>query len=325
MSVAIERILIGASVHMARLRSTIHRVAPTTIPVLIEGETGTGKELVATALHQAGHQPGALVPLNVCALGEALFESALFGHVRGAFTGAIGDAAGYLAEAHRGTLFLDEISGLALSGQVKLLRAVETKHYRPVGARTDRCSDFRVIAASNEDLGRAVAEGRFRLDLLQRLGAVRISVPPLRTRVDDIPLLIEHFSRNGGPAWQRLRFGTSALRTLQDYHWPGNVRELRHFVDTAAVFADEQVLTSSDVDLLLHREDHVGTPHRRSFEEQRLVDTLHQCEWDVERAAERLGVHRATIYRRIKRLDRIGPAHHRLGSTVAERVSVTRR
>lgn len=108
-------------------------------------------------------------------------------------------------------------------------------------------------------------------------------------------------------------------------HWPGNVRELRHFVDTAAVFAGDEILTSSDVALLLHREDHVATPHRRSFEEQRLIDTLYQCEWDVERAAERLGVHRATVYRRIKRLDRIGPAHHRLGSTVAERVSVTRR
>ena len=177
-----EAQLIGDSTAMHHLRAQITRVASSQIPVLIEGPTGSGKELVAQALHRESERKGPLVAVNVCAIADTMFEDAMFGHVRGAFSGAIGDHTGYLLEAHRGTVFLDEIGSLAIGAQIKLLRALETHEFRPVGARGDRTSDFRLIAATNVPLAKAVSEGAFRADLAFRLSGVVIRVPsPLPT------------------------------------------------------------------------------------------------------------------------------------------------
>ena len=194
MSDCMSTLLIGDSLPMRQLRALIARVATSTLSVLIEGETGSGKELVARALHEMSGRSGALVALNVCAVPDSMFEATMFGHVKGAFTGALRDSAGYLTEAHRGTLFLDEVSGLSLTNQVKLLRAIETKEFRPVGARSDQRSDFRLIAASNEDMVHLVEGGQFRRDLAHRLGGIKLTVPPLRDRLEDVPILAAHFA-----------------------------------------------------------------------------------------------------------------------------------
>src|SRR5678816_48003 len=171
--------LIGDSFPMQRLRALIARVAPTNVPVLIEGATGTGKELVAAMLHRLSGRGGAFVPFNVCALPDSMFEDALFGHVKGAYTGAAGDTLGYLREANGGTAFFDEISGLALGLQPKLLRAIETRTIRAVGSSRDVTSDFRVVAATNECLDELVDAGRFRADLNHRLSGLVLTVPTL--------------------------------------------------------------------------------------------------------------------------------------------------
>ncbi len=299
-------VLLGDSAAMLALRSMITRVARTKLSVLIQGETGTGKELVAQALHRGSKRDGSLVALNVCAITETMFEASLFGHVRGAFTGAVGDSLGFMAEANGGTLFLDEISGLPAPAQAKLLRAVETKVFRPVGARMDRRSDFRVVAATNEDLHQLVVQGKFRADLLQRLSAVCLRVPPLRDRREDIPGLVSFFagaSGDGALHARDARFTTGAVQLLRAHSWPGNVRELRHVVECALALADSPVITTSDIEPLLAPDVGASAAERHDAVEHReLLLALEACEWDVERVARRLGVHRATIYRRLKRI-----------------------
>src|SRR5512146_522674 len=182
--------LIGDSKPMQRLRALIARVAPTKVPVLIEGETGTGKELVAASLHKQSRRDGAFVAFNVCALSDSMFEDALFGHAKGAFTGAVGESLGFLREANGGTAFLDEISGLPLAQQAKLLRALETGVVRPIGSARDAITDFRLIAATNERVDDLVDQGRFRPDLAHRLRGLVLTLPTLAERVDDIPALV---------------------------------------------------------------------------------------------------------------------------------------
>lgn len=314
--------MIGDSPVMRSLRSLIARVAPLDLPVLIQGPTGAGKELVARALHAQSGRPGRFVPINVCAIPDTMFESALFGHVRGAFTGATADAPGYLAEADRGTLMLDEISGLPLALQAKLLRAIETGEFRPIGGRADRCSRFRTVAATNEPLDDLVTASRFRSDLAHRLSGIVIHVPPLRDRLEDIPALVHHFIRRCTCGRGDARLTSGAIRMLQDYDWPGNVRELRHVVERAVAFSGKSVVERGDVEAALRPAgalhssvrsiqpgDPFDTPARR-----RLLSVLEECGWDTARAASRLGIHRATIYRRMSRLGIITPraaaAHH---------------
>ncbi|MFL5605603.1 MAG: sigma 54-interacting transcriptional regulator [Gemmatimonadaceae bacterium] len=296
------RMLIGDSIPMRQLRAVIARVAASALPVLIEGETGAGKELVARALHQASGRGGALVSFNVCAIADTMFEDALFGHVRGAYTGAVQSAPGYLAEANGGTLFLDEISGLPSGSQAKLLRAIETKEFRPVGANADRRSDFRVVAASNESLASLVEAGRFRRDLSHRLGGIRLAVPALRERAEDIPALVHRFSAQCTVlGTEPVTFSESALRRLQAYNWPGNVRELRYVVEAASTLAIRPMLGAEDVTPFLVAA--TGAPERRAaYHDQQLLTHLEQSAWDINEAARRLGVHRATVYRRLKRL-----------------------
>jgi DNA-binding NtrC family response regulator len=302
MSDCASTLLIGGSLPMRQLRALIARVAASTLSVLIEGETGSGKELVARALHEMSGRSGALVALNVCAVPDTMFEASMFGHVKGAFTGALRDAAGYLTEAHRGTLFLDEVSGLSLTNQVKLLRAIETKEFRPVGARADQRSDFRLIAASNEEMTRLVERGHFRRDLAHRLGGMRVAVPPLRDRLEDVPILAAHFAAHvkSGQATDTV-LGNGVIRTLQAHTWPGNVRELRHVVEASIALSGGSV-REEDVSALIQRDASGPTQMRLAHQGRDLLDQLDRCAWDVNEVASELGVHRTTVYRRLRRL-----------------------
>lgn len=301
---AIARLLIGESDAIRRLRLTIAQIAPAQLPILIVGPTGAGKELVARAVHAASMQSGDLVAFNVCAVSESMFEATLFGHVKGAFTGAVTDTAGYLAEANGGTLFLDEISGLPLGAQAKLLRAIETGVYRPVGAGRDRLSRFRVVAATNEDLAPRVVNGGFREDLYHRLGGFVLRVPPLRERATDVRILIDHFLAMRGDL--TLRVSESSMALLEEYAWPGNIRELRHVLERMALLAGtDRTITQgvaraaidSGRELHMRKVDDLDREVARSA----LFKALEESGWNADRAAELLGVHRATIYRRMQR------------------------
>jgi DNA-binding NtrC family response regulator len=297
-----DSLLIGDSAPMRQLRAIVATVAPTRLPVLIEGETGSGKELVATMLHRLSGRTGALVAFNVCALGESMFEDALFGHVRGAYTGAVGETIGFLREANGGTAFLDEITGLPLPLQAKLLRAIETGVFRPIGAARDACSDFRTIAATNERLDELVAERRFRADLTHRLRGVVISVPPLSARVDDIPLLVEHLARRCATDGAVV-IAAETMDLLQQRSWPGNVRELKQVVEAAVVFGRNVVDRDAVSLALANRSGNTDvTLHEHTLAERRaFVMALEAANWNPETAAEQLGVHRATVYRKMKR------------------------
>jgi DNA-binding NtrC family response regulator len=296
-------VLIGESAPMRRLKEVIARLAPARVPVLIEGETGTGKELVAELLHRESGRTGSFVAFNVCALSDSMFEAALFGHTKGAFTGAVSDTLGFLREANGGTAFLDEISGLPTSLQPKLLRAVETGVFRPLGSSRDVVIDFRVVTATNERLDELVAAGRFRADLAHRLRGLVLAVPSLAERVDDIPMLVEHFARRARSP-RPIEVAREAMDMLQDRTWPGNVRELRQVVEAALVFSGE-VLEVDAVHLVLaqrsrHADANVLEP--AAIERQRLLKVLMSSDWDTELAATTLGVHRTTVYRRMRRL-----------------------
>ena len=295
-------LLIGETPVMQHLRALVARVAPSSLPVLIQGPTGAGKELVASALHRWSGRRGHLVAFNVCALSEPMFEDALFGHVKGAFTGALRDAPGYLLEADRGTVFLDEIGGLPLAAQAKLLRAVETRQFRPVGASYDRTSEFRLVAASNERLEDLVGDGRFRADLAFRLRGVVIEVPSLSVRRADIPLLARRFLEGAAPG-VGLDIGGDALGELMAQEWEGNVRELKHVVERAVLNSTGRKVTRGDVRMAVGggRGARRAVPNN-TFARRRMEELLEAHRWDTAKVADVLGVHRATVYRHIKRM-----------------------
>jgi len=304
-----EDIMLGDSRAMQRLRALIATVAPTRIPVLIEGATGTGKELVARTLHAESRRSGALVALNVCAVGETMFEDALFGHARGAYTGAIAESAGFLREANGGTMFLDEITGLPLPLQAKLLRAIETGVFRPIGASRDVRSDFRTVVATNESVEDLVARGRFRADLAHRLSGVVLAIPPLHERSEDIPLLVRHFASCTADDRQ-VSVSDAAIEMLMVRDWPGNVRELRQVVETAVVFAGSVLDETAIAAALGHRsrtETRAARLPMRNHDSllmarRQLLEALERASWATDAVAATLGVHRATVYRRMKRL-----------------------
>jgi two-component system NtrC family response regulator len=227
-----------------------------------------------------------------------MFEDALFGHVRGAYTGAIGESMGFLREANGGTAFFDEISGLPLPLQAKLLRAIETGVFRPIGAARDARSDFRPIAATNDDLSELVREGRFRADLWHRMSGVVLRVPALVDRIDDVPLLARHFLGAGA------RVTDDASAALMSRAWPGNVRELRQVLEAASVFANGAI-DAAAIDVAVANRGastpNANSPARALAERSELVAVLEGAAWDTSRAASELGIHRATMYRRMKR------------------------
>jgi DNA-binding NtrC family response regulator len=291
----IEEFMLGNSPAIVAVRRLVLRLARSELPVLIEGPTGAGKELVAQALHTYGGRPGAFVAQNVCAISESMFENEMFGHSRGAYTGAVSDAPGLLAQAHRGTLFLDELGGLALGPQAKLLRAIETREFRRVGSLRPESSDFRVVTATNVPLADFVAQGRFRADFAHRVSAAVVRVPSLHDRREDIPLLAEHFARG------RQRLGPGALRALSRMDWQGNIRELRNLVQLAAELSDGPVTAGFIQALRSERSRRSGLLFPESLERARLLEALEAHGWRKGAVAASLGVHVATVYRQIRR------------------------
>jgi len=301
--------IVGRSPAMEQVFQLIDRAAAVDVPVLIFGESGTGKELVARALHEYGRRQGRpLVSLNCAALPEQLLESELFGHVRGAFTGADRAHRGLFEAADGGTLFLDEIADTPLRMQASLLRALQEGVIRPVGDTRDVGVDVRVVAATHRNLDELVASGAFRQDLYYRLHVIAIALPPLRDRREDIPLLVEHFlaavaERTGLPARGITR---RALRAMRDMPWPGNVRQLEHALTQLVVLAEGKVLDLPDLDSLggpAQRARRAGSGRalddRRAREKRRILEALEANGWNRSKAAEALGMPRRTFYRRL--------------------------
>jgi serine/threonine-protein kinase PknK len=305
--------MIGRSAPMLRLFELVERVAPTDVSILIEGESGTGKEMVARAVHNHSERKARrLVSVNCAAIPEGLLESELFGHVRGAFTGADRERKGLFTVASGGTLFLDEIGDMPARMQVDLLRALQEKTIRPVGAQDDVKVDVRVLAASNRSLAMLVQKGSFREDLFYRLNVVTLRLPSLRERVEDIPLLVDHFltAIAGQMKNPKKHLSRGALRRLMEYSWPGNVRQLEHTLMNAAILADGETLDEEDFTLAAPlvatpapsatgRELPPSDEDRRAREKRRMLEALESCGWNKSRAAELLGMPRRTFYRRL--------------------------
>ncbi len=304
-----EPTLVGASPAMRTLQRTLASLRHNESTVLIQGESGTGKELVAAALHASSpRRTGPFVPVDCGALPESIIESELFGHERGAFTGALG-APGLFRLANRGTLFLDEIGEIPLAVQAKLLRALQTREVRPLGGSAALPVDIRVIGATNRDLGEMVAAGRFRRDLYYRLDVVRLALPPLRERGDDVPLLAQHFlEKHRRPDSPVLGFEPDALAALAARDWPGNVRELENVIESALALARGPRLTARDFTppgarsaASAGRAEEALPLSLDAYERAALERALRECGGDASRAARRLGIGRSTFYRKLAR------------------------
>jgi len=303
--------LIGMTTAMAELRRGVERAASAPFAVLIEGESGCGKELVAQAIHRASlRRDRPLRTLNCAALPDDLVEAELFGHVRGSFTGAVGDRTGVFEEAHGGTLFLDEIGELSPRAQAKLLRVIQDGEIRRVGENLSRRVDVRIIAATNRDLRREVEAGRFRVDLLYRLDVIRITVPPLRDRADDVPLLVDHFWREAtSRVGSRATLAVGTLAALARYHWPGNVRELQNVLASLAVRCGRRgVVGPSALPPHFARGETAAADTwrledaRRTFDERFVRAALVRSGGHRGRAAEELGVTRQGLTKLMSRL-----------------------
>jgi two-component system response regulator AtoC len=305
--------IVGKSQAMKELVSMLERIAPSNVPILIEGESGTGKDLLARAAHaMSARATGPYVALNMSAIPENLAESELFGHEKGAFTGADQTRAGFFAEAEGGTLFLDEVGLLPPALQPKLLRVLQDGEYIPVGSRKPRRADVRVVAATNEDLQRAVKEGRFREDLWFRLRVVPLRLPPLRERREDVPLLVEHFVRKHALRLSRppLLPDADAMRALLDHSWPGNIRELEHAIERGLLLARGDAITLGDLPPELSPPAHDAAAggsegrYRRArdaWEKRFFEDLLREAGGSVAKAAELAGIHRSTLYEKLTR------------------------
>jgi len=301
--------MIASSAQMAQVLDLVGRVAPTDATVLIRGESGTGKEVIAKALHHASPRAGGrFVAINCGALPETLLESEIFGHVKGAFTGAGTNKKGLFEEAHGGTLFLDEIGEMTPSLQVKLLRALQSGEVRPVGSTQTITVDARVVAATNRDLEPMIRQGIFREDLFYRLNVIPLVLPPLRERREDIPLLAELFlGRFAQRQGRVLRLSAAAMERLFRYAWPGNVRELENAMERTAILARAETIEPGDLP------PHVGAglalgPAPALAAEQTLgeaerahiIQILERYGWNHSRAAEALGIGRTTLWRKLK-------------------------
>jgi len=303
------REIVGQSPALRRVLDVATQAAPSSATVLILGESGTGKELIARYIHSKSNRAsGPFVAVNCAAIPESILEAELFGHERGAFTGAVGRRDGRFARARGGTLFLDEIGELSPAVQVKILRVLQEGEYEPVGGHTVK-ADARIVAATNRDLVSEVEAGRFREDLYYRLNVIAVTAPALRARREDIPLLVDHFlgvycTKNGRA---RLTVPSDVLRKLMDYSWPGNVRELENVIERAAVLCRGDVLGLNDLpDAVASATPRppseltfaIGTP--LSEVEQRMIrDTLAHTSGDKSLAAQLLGISTRTIYRKL--------------------------
>ena len=300
--------IVGKSASMARIFETIRKVAGTEANILILGENGTGKELVARAIHRFSNRAeNPFIVVDMGAISETLFESELFGHEKGSFTGAANDRTGRFEIASGGTLFLDEIANLSLSLQGKLLAVVERREVMRVGSDRPRPIDIRMISATNVPIHEMVAQNKFRTDLLYRINTVEISLPPLRDRQEDIPLLVEHFARIYGRKYQKPDISVShkAMRALSEYHWPGNVRELQHVIERAVILGDSNSLQPEEIlskPSITTNGDGVDSDRSLDEVEKRHIELIiKKHDGNVSAAAKELGLTRTALYRRIRK------------------------
>ena len=301
-----ESEMIGSSAAMVEIYKTASRVAPTDATVLIEGETGTGKELVARMIHRfsaRANQP--FVPVDCASIAPTLLESELFGALKGAYTGADRDRMGVFESANRGTVLLDEIGDIELNFQFKLLRFLQEREIRPVGAARGKQVDVRVLAATNRDMQKMVDDGKFREDLWFRLNVVRIVIPPLRDRRGDVPLLARFFLNKYNARYNHAaRLMESGLKALQEYTWPGNVRQLQHLIERLTILAPSGRIDGEAVQHALtameSRDDPVET--LAEAEEEQIRRVLAATGGNKSRAAQILGIERKTLYRKLERM-----------------------
>jgi len=306
---ALEEILIGESDVMKRLDEQIRSAAPSNSRVLITGENGSGKEIVARTLHRLSHRAEqAFVDVNCAAIPKELIESELFGHRKGAFTGAIDDRKGKFELADGGTLFLDEIGDMSLEAQAKVLRVLQEQTFQKVGGQQAITVDVRVIAATNKELENEIAAGHFRSDLFYRLNVLPIEVPPLRARGNDVVVLAEYFLRRfaAETGMPKKRLSAGATSKLRAYHWPGNVRELRNVVERVAILTKGETIEAEDVQLGTRASVPAEVDGkltlkeaRDEFEKQYILSRLKEFAGNVSRTADALGVERSNLYRKL--------------------------
>jgi two-component system, NtrC family, response regulator HydG len=296
--------MIGASECMRQLFDLIEEVAKADSPILLQGETGTGKELVAKAIHsKSGRCYSPFIPINCGAFTETLLESELFGHESGAFTGATRAKKGRLEMANGGTLFLDEVGEIPLKMQVDLLRVIEQKGFHRVGGTKDVSVDFRLICATHRDLPKEIERGAFRRDFYYRLNVIEIEVPPLRLRKDDVPVLAQHFLDRFRKETNKPIIGIQqqGMDLLTGYDWPGNVRELENAIERAVVLAKGRYLAKEDFAFLFRAAGHVLPQTLRDNEKQHIERILKLCGWNITRAAGILEVSRVTLHSKINK------------------------
>ena len=295
--------LIGSSEAMIKVLKEVEQVAQSNSPVIITGESGTGKELIARAIHSNSKRKfSPLVSVHCGALTESLLESELFGHEKGAFTGAMYNRKGRFEMADGGTIFLDEIATISPKMQIELLRVLETKTFIRVGGNKEISSDFRVICATNKNLKQMVEDGTFREDLFYRLNVVNIRIPPLRERTEDIPMLVDHFIKKYCTSMSRniMSIDKSALKHLEQYDYPGNVRELENMIERAIVVGNDKEIRLKDLPL----DKGISTSSFKSLddlEKQYILQVLNKYEWNISRSAKVIKVDRVTLYNKIKK------------------------
>jgi two-component system response regulator HydG len=301
-----ESDMIGSSRGIVEIYKMVSQVAPTDATVLIEGETGTGKELVARMVHRySARVSQAFVPVDCASIAPSLLESELFGAMRGAFTGADKDRVGVFEAAHKGTVFLDEIGEIDLGFQLKLLRFMQEREIRPVGASRSKPVDVRVVAATNRDLQKMVDDGKFRPDLWFRINVIRMTLPPLRDRRGDIPLLARFFTAKYNERYNRdAKLTDSGLKALEEYTWPGNIRQLQHLIERLTVLAPNERIDGEAVrDALAAMEprDH-AVDTLADAESEQIRRVLAATGGNKSRAAQILGIERKTLYRKLERM-----------------------
>jgi two-component system response regulator PilR (NtrC family) len=303
-----EKDIIGTSEEMMRVFKMVDKVANSESTVLIFGESGTGKELIAREIHyRSNRAQGTFVSINCGAIPRDLLESNLFGHMKGSFTGAVKDQAGLFTVAEGGTFFLDEVGEMPLATQVKLLRALQEREIIPVGGTTPIKIDCRLVAATNADLEREVAEGRFRPDLFYRLNVIPVKLPPLRARRDDVPLLVDYFLKKLAGDGETKAIAKEAMELLGKYDWPGNVRELENLIERAVILDEDGIVDADD----LPDKVRFGISARGSLiidtptltldelEREYILKVLNYTGWQKKRASEILGINASTLYRKL--------------------------
>jgi transcriptional regulator with PAS, ATPase and Fis domain len=309
--------LIGKSDQMAKVRALVERLAPCDVTVLIRGETGTGKELAARAIHNLSRRSGGpMIYVNCAAIPDSLVESELFGSEKGAFTGSVRRQEGQVRLAQGGTLLLDEVGDMSLPAQAKILRTLETKEVQRLGGAGSEPVDVRILAATHQDLETLVADQRFRSDLFFRLNVLPITLPPLRERHEDIPLLVDHFRQEFNHRYNRRVEGvsTAGMRLLLNYDWPGNVRELRNVLEGAFVLSTSRIISAPDFRRLRTKSVQPYPLSRMARspvlpritvqnEPDKLLDALRRTRWNKTQAAKLLHWSRMTVYRKIAKYD----------------------